>query len=55
MHTIRLRVSDKVYKNLIWFLSKLSKDELQTIEENEGFLTVQKELNKVLKKNRKRQ
>ncbi|MDB5261964.1 MAG: hypothetical protein JWQ14_1245 [Adhaeribacter sp.] len=44
MHTIRLRVNEKVYKNLMWFLSKFSKDELQIIEENTEFVTAQKEL-----------
>lgn len=50
MQTIRLRVNDKVYKNLLWFLSKFSKDELQIIEENEEFLSVRKDLHKALDK-----
>lgn len=44
MQTIRLRVNDKVYKHLMWFLNKFSKDELQIIEEDQQFLSAQKEL-----------
>ena len=44
MQTIRLRVNEKVYKHLMWFLNKFSKDELQIIEENEEFLSIQKDL-----------
>lgn len=44
MQTIRLRVNEKVYKHLKWFLGKFSKDELQIIEENEEFLFNQKDL-----------
>lgn len=48
MQTIRLRVNDKVYKHLMWFLNKFSKDELQIIEEDQQFLSAQKELKKDL-------
>jgi hypothetical protein len=48
MQTIRLRVNDKVYKHLMWFLSKFSKDELQIIKEDQRFLSAQKELKKGL-------
>ena len=41
MQTIRLRVNDKVYKNLIRLLSKFSKEEIQVIEENETYLSIQ--------------
>lgn len=44
MQTIRLSVNKKVYKNLMWFLNKFSQDELQVIEEDDAFLSVQKEL-----------
>lgn len=50
MQTIRLRVNDKVYKNLMWFLSKFSKDELQIIEEDKAFVSMQEELNNSLEK-----
>lgn len=48
MQTIRLRVNDNVYKNLIWLLKRFSKDELEIIEEDEEFLSVQEGLNKSL-------
>ena len=48
MQTIRLRVNDKVYKNLIRLLSKFSKEELQVIEENETYLSIQQYLEKEL-------
>jgi len=48
MQTIRLRVNDKVYKNLLKLLSKFSKDEVEVIEENETFLSIQQYLEKEL-------
>ena len=48
MPTIRLRVNDKVYKNLIRLLGKFSKDEIQVIEENETYLSIQQYLEKEL-------
>ena len=48
MQTIRLRVNEKVYKNLIRLLSKFSKEEIQVIEENDTFLSVQQYLEKEL-------
>jgi len=48
MQTIRLRVNEKVYKNLIRFLSKFSKEEIQVIEENETYLSIQQYLEKEL-------
>ena len=48
MQTIRLRVNEKVYKNLIRFLSKFSNDEIQVIEENETYLSIQQYLKKEL-------
>lgn len=34
MQTIRLRVNDRIYKNILWLLGKFDKEELQVIEEN---------------------
>ena len=48
MQTIRLRVNEKVYKHLMWFLNKFSKDELQIIEEDEEFVSIQKDLQQEL-------
>jgi len=50
MHTIRLRINDKIYKNLIWLLGKFNKEELQIIEENDQFTSVQDYLKKELVK-----
>jgi len=50
MQTIRLRVNEKAYQHLMWFLNKFSRDELQIIEENEDFLAIQKDLQKELQK-----
>jgi hypothetical protein len=48
MHTIRLRVNDKVYKNLIKILSKFSVEEIQVITEDDTFISIQKYLEKEL-------
>ena len=50
MQTIRLRVNEKTYKYLMWFLGKFSKDEVEIIEEDAGFLTAQSELKNELQK-----
>ena len=50
MHTVRLRVNDKVYKHLMWFLDKFNKDELQIIEENDEFLSIREDLHRELEK-----
>ncbi|MBT3802719.1 MAG: tRNA pseudouridine synthase A [Bacteroidetes bacterium] len=48
MQTIRLRVNDQIYKNLMWFLKRFNKEEIQIIEENEDFLSIQDYLRKEL-------
>lgn len=48
MQTIRLRVNDKIYKNLMWFLKHFKKDEIQVIDENAGYLSVEEYLKKQL-------
>lgn len=48
MQTIRLRVSEKIYKNLMWFLQKFTKDELQIIEEGKDYLSIQDYLKREL-------
>lgn len=50
MHMIRLRVNEKVYKHLMLFLKKFGKDELQIIDENGEFLSIQKDLREELNK-----
>ena len=44
MQTIRIRVNDKAYKNLIKILSKFSKEEIQVITENNAFISIQQYL-----------
>lgn len=44
MHTIRLRINDKVYERFIWLLSKFNKDELEIISENNDFIENQRYL-----------
>ena len=44
MHTIRLRVNDKVYRNLMWFLERFKKDEIQVINEDSEFISIQEHL-----------
>lgn len=52
MHTVRLRVNDKVYGKLIGLLGKFSKDEVEVIPETNDFIMNQKylsgELNEIL-------
>jgi hypothetical protein len=48
MHTIRLRVNDKVYEHLIKILSKFSKEEIQVITEDDTFISIQKYFEKEL-------
>ncbi|HHN47557.1 MAG TPA: tRNA pseudouridine synthase A [Bacteroidales bacterium] len=44
MQTIRLRVNDRIFKHLMWFLERFTKDELQVIKENDEFISVQQYL-----------
>jgi hypothetical protein len=48
MHTLRLRVDNKIYKNLMWFLGKFSKDEIQIEEETDQFISNRQYLDKEL-------
>ncbi|MDO9257369.1 MAG: hypothetical protein Q7U54_17755 [Bacteroidales bacterium] len=48
MHTIRLKVNDKIYEKLLWLLSKFGKDEIEIIVENSTFSNDQKYLEKEL-------
>jgi hypothetical protein len=50
MQTIRLRVNDRIYKNLMWFLNRFSKEEIQVISENDEFMSIQDYLNEELAK-----
>lgn len=48
MHIIRLKVNDRIYKHLMWFLERFSKEEIQVIQENNEFLSIQQYLRKEL-------
>jgi hypothetical protein len=48
MQTLKLRVSDNIVKNLMWFLKRFNNDEIQVVNENNEFLSVQKYLEKEL-------
>ena len=48
MHTIRLKISDKVYDKFLWLLSKFNKEEVEIISDNQDFLTTQIYLHKEL-------
>ena len=48
MHTLRLKINDKVYERLIWLLKKFNKDEVEIINEDAEFFENQKYLEKEL-------
>ncbi len=50
MQTIRLRVNEKIYNNLMWLLSRFNREEIQIIEENEDYIAVKEYLEKELEK-----
>lgn len=50
MQTIRLRINEKIYNNLMWFLSRFNGEEIQIIEENEDYIAVKEYLEKELEK-----
>lgn len=49
MQTIRLKIDDKVYEKILWFLSKFSKDEVEVITDDQDFISTQEYLQKELK------
>lgn len=53
MHTIRLKINDKVFDKLVWFLNKFSTDEVEIINEDTEFFENQEylenELGEILK------
>ncbi len=48
MHTIRLRINDKVYDRFLWLLSKFNKDEVEIVSDDLGFISTQEYLQKEL-------
>ena len=50
MQTIKLRINDRIYKNILWLLGKFDKEELQVIEENKQYISAKAYLEKELEK-----
>lgn len=48
MHTIRLKINDKVYDRFIWLLSKFNKEEVEIISEEQDFISTKEYLQKEL-------
>ena len=48
MHTIQLKISEKVYDKVIWLLSKFEKEDVSIIENGAEDVAVQTYLNKEL-------
>jgi len=50
MRILKIRVSDNIYHNLIWFLKRFEKDEIQVVSEDNEFLSVQAYMENELQK-----
>lgn len=48
MQTIRLRVNDSIFQQLMWFLKRFGKNEIEVITENEEYLSIREYLKKEL-------
>jgi len=48
MHTIKLKVSDKVYENFMWLLKRFRQDEVEIIQEDPAFYKTKKYLEEEL-------
>ncbi|MFO7789130.1 MAG: tRNA pseudouridine synthase A [Bacteroidota bacterium] len=48
MHTIKLKISEKVYDKLLWLLSKFSKDEIEILSNENSFAETKNYLEKEL-------
>ncbi len=44
MHTIQLKINDKVYDNFLWLLSKFNKEEIEIVSGNQDFISTKKYL-----------
>ena len=53
MQTIKLRINDRIYKNILWLLGKFDKEELQIIEEDTQYISAKDYLKKELEKLKK--
>ena len=50
MHTIRLKISDKLYKTVLEYFGNFMEEDVQVIEENESFVSIRDYLKKELSK-----
>ncbi|MGM0600206.1 MAG: tRNA pseudouridine synthase A [Candidatus Rifleibacteriota bacterium] len=48
MHTIKLKISEKVYDKLLWLLSKFRKDEVEILSDLDSFAETKNYLHKEL-------
>ncbi len=48
MHTIHLKINEKVYEKFLWLLGKFTKDEIEIISDNQDFISTQDYLQKEL-------
>jgi len=46
MHTLQLKINDKVYDRFLWLLSKFSKEEVEIVNEDQDFVSTQSYLQK---------
>ncbi len=49
MHSIRLKVNDKIYDKILWFLNKFNNDEIEIIIEDVNYVENKKYLEGELK------
>lgn len=48
MHTIRLRINDKIFNHFLWLLQRFGKDEIEIINEDHEYQSVQEYLKEEL-------
>jgi hypothetical protein len=41
MQTLRLKVNQDILNNLLWFLSRFDENEIQIINENDQYISIQ--------------
>jgi hypothetical protein len=49
MKIIKLKINDSIYNELMWFLNRFSKDEVEIIKEDENFAATKNYLERELK------
>jgi hypothetical protein len=49
MQTVKLRIHESVYNQLMWLLKRFSKNEIEVIKETDEFISVQEYLTEELK------